>query len=144
MGDHFMRYQLDVAADRETVRRAITTETGVKGWWTDEAVVPESVGSRLALSFPEVPQPFDLELAESSDARVVWRAGSFPPWWEGTTVHWEIADNPDRDGTRVVMTHAGFDPENPVVGLVTMGWGEILTHLRDFAERGEPTPYFKT
>jgi uncharacterized protein YndB with AHSA1/START domain len=143
MGDHFMRYQLDVAADRATVRRAVTTEAGVKGWWTDDAVVPDAVGSRLELTIPEVPQPFDLELAESADDRVVWRAGSFPPWWQGTTVRWEIADNPDRDGTRVVMTHAGFDPDNPVVGIVTMGWGEILTHLRAFAERGEPQPYFK-
>jgi len=42
-----------------------------------------------------------------------------------------------------VMTHAGFDPDNPVVGLVTMGWGEILPHLRAFAESGAPQPYFK-
>ena len=142
MGDHFMRYQLDVGADRETVHRALTTEAGVNGWWTDRAVVPGTVGDRLELTFPDVPQPFELELASSSEDRVEWRAGSFPPWWQGTAVRWELGDNPDGDGTRVVMTHAGFDPDNPVVGIVTMGWGEILAHLRGFAEDGRPQPYF--
>jgi uncharacterized protein YndB with AHSA1/START domain len=142
MGDHFMCYQLDVGADRDTVHQALTTETGVNGWWTDRAVVPAAVGDRLELTFPDVPQPFELELAESSDDRVEWRAGSFPPWWEGTVVRWELADNPDGDGTRIVMTHAGFDPDNPVVGIVTMGWGEILGRLRGFAEEGRPQPYF--
>jgi uncharacterized protein YndB with AHSA1/START domain len=142
MGDHFMRYELDVDADREAVRRALTTEAGVEGWWSSEAVVPDAVGSHLAVTIPGMPQPFDLELAESSGDRVVWHVGSFPPWWEGTTVRWEIGDNPDGDGTRIVMTHIGFDPDNPVVGRVTMGWGEVLARLRGFAERGEPQPYF--
>jgi hypothetical protein len=137
-----MRYQLDVGADPGTVRHALTTETGINGWWTDRADVPEAAGESLELTFPDVPQPFDLELVESSPERVVWRAGSFPPWWQGTTVRWEIADNPDGDGSRVVMTHAGFDPDNPTVGIVTMGWGEILPRLRAFAESGDPQPYF--
>ena len=82
------------------------------------------------------------ELASSSVDRVEWWAGSFPHWCQGTAVRWELGDNPDGDGTRVVMTHAGFDPDNPVVGIVTMGWGEILAHLRGFAEDGRPQPYF--
>ena len=142
MGSHFMRYQLDIGADPVTVRRALTTESGVNGWWTDRAEVPESVGESLELSFPEVPQPFELELVESTPERIVWRAGAFPPWWQGTTVQWELADNPDGDGTRVVMTHAGFEPDNPTVGIVTMGWGEMLARLRGFAEQGRAQPYF--
>src|SRR5918999_4945505 len=124
MGDHFMRYQLDVAADRHAVERALTTEPGVSGWWTDRASVPQVAGGRLELTFPHVPQPFDLELAEASSERVVWRAGSFPPFWESTTISWEIADNPDADGTRLVMTHSGCDPDNSAVGTVTQVWGE--------------------
>jgi hypothetical protein len=77
MGDHFMRYQLDVAADRDAVQRALTTEGGVNGWWTNRATMPEAPGGRLELTFPHVPRPFDLELAEASPAHVVWLAGSF-------------------------------------------------------------------
>jgi uncharacterized protein YndB with AHSA1/START domain len=142
MGDHFMRYQVDVAADIDAVRRALTTQGGVNGWWTNQATMPEAPGGRLELTFPQVPQPFDLELAEASPERVVWLAGSFPPFWEGTTIRWEIADNPEGDGTRIVMTHTGWDPDNPAVGRVTQGWGEILARLRSFAETGDPDPYF--
>jgi hypothetical protein len=53
------------------------------------------------------------------------------------------ADNPEGEGTRIVMTHAGWDPDNDAVGRVTQGWGAILSHLRGFAETGRPDPYFK-
>jgi uncharacterized protein YndB with AHSA1/START domain len=142
MGDHFMRYQLDVAADPPTVQRALTTEEGVRGWWTDTAKVPQTPGEHLELTFPTVPEPFDLELAEASEGSVVWRAGSFPPFWEGTTVSWEVGDNPQGPGTRVMMTHSGFDPDHPIVPMVTMGWGEILPRLRSYAQTGEPDPFF--
>ena len=142
MGAHFMRYQVDAAAGLDTVRDALVTQRGIEGWWTDTASVPENVGGRLALTFPNMPQPFDLELAEASGERIVWRAGSFPPFWDGTSVRWELSDNPERDGTRIVMTHTGWDPSNPIVGMVTQGWGEILTHLRAYVQSGNPDPYF--
>jgi uncharacterized protein YndB with AHSA1/START domain len=142
MGDHFMRYQVDVAADRDAVRRALTTEDGIKGWWTDTAEVPESLGERLVLTFPSVPQPFDLELAEASGDRVVWRAGSFPPFWEGTTIRWDVGDNPDGDGVRILMTHEGWDRDNPAIGRVNVGWGQILGKLKGFTETGDPDPFF--
>jgi uncharacterized protein YndB with AHSA1/START domain len=142
MGNHFMRYQVETGADRGTVRDALVTKRGIEGWWTDTASVPENVGGRLALTFPNMPQPFDLELAESAGERVVWLAGSFPPFWEGTSVRWELSEKPDGDGTRIVMTHTGWDPDNPIVGMVTQGWGEILTHLRAYLQSGNPDPYF--
>ena len=40
------------------------------------------------------------------------------------------------------MTHEGWDPDNPAVGMVTQGWGEILARLRAFAQSGDPNPYF--
>jgi uncharacterized protein YndB with AHSA1/START domain len=142
MGGHFMRYQVDVAADQKAVHEALTTDAGIRGWWTDTAEVPERPGESLVLTFPSVPQPFDLELAEASGERVVWRAGSFPPFWVGTTIRWEVGDNPDGDGVRVLMTHDGWDPDNPAIGRVNVGWGQILGKLKGYVETGEPDPFF--
>jgi uncharacterized protein YndB with AHSA1/START domain len=47
--------QFDVDAAPETVWEALTTEDGIRGWWTTQAEVPEGVGTVLALRFPDAP-----------------------------------------------------------------------------------------
>jgi hypothetical protein len=81
------------------------------------------------------------EQVTEQDARASRRR--LPVLLQGTALSREIADNPDGDGTRLVMSHAGWEPDNPVIGRVTQGWGEILTRLRGYAENGTPQPYFE-
>jgi uncharacterized protein YndB with AHSA1/START domain len=143
MGDHQMIFRIDVDAPRDRALEALTTESGINGWWTDRATVPSNVGATLELTFPGMPQPFDLELTGRSDTRVAWRSRSFPPPWAGTEVVWELADNPEGPGTRIDMRHTGWQPGNPIIGIVTVGWGQILGHLKGYLESGTPQPFFK-
>src|SRR5215469_11473473 len=117
MGDYDMIFRVDVDAPREAVVTALTTESGIKGWWTDRASVPQHVGDTLEFTFPGMPLPFDMELVESTDARVVWRSRTFPPPWVGTRVAWRLGDNPDGPGTRVDMRHGGWEADNDVIGI---------------------------
>jgi len=142
MGDYEMIFRVDVDAPRDAALAALTTESGIKGWWTDRASVPDTVGAILEFSFPDMPQPFDMELVERSDSRVGWRSRSFPPPWAGTLVAWELADNPEGPGTRIDMRHGGWDRDNPMIGIVTVGWGQMLGHLKGFLESGRPQPFF--
>jgi uncharacterized protein YndB with AHSA1/START domain len=139
---HEMIFQLDVSAPRAKVVKAITTQKGINGWWTDTARVPTTVGATMEFSFPGMPQPFDLKLARKADDRIEWEAGSFPPPWAGTRVIWELSDRAEAPGTTVVMRHTGWKLPNPAVGVVTVGWGQIFANLRDYLETGEPSPFF--
>jgi uncharacterized protein YndB with AHSA1/START domain len=138
-----MVFQLDVAADRRTVHDALTTEAGINGWWTDRAVVPTTVGSTLEVTFPGMPMPFDLELVASDADRVEWLSKAFPPPWAGTRMVWRLEDNPEaHGGTRIHMRHVDWTPDNPMLGIVTVGWGQIFANLKAYVESGKPQPFF--
>lgn len=141
---HTMIFQVDVDTDPEAVHTALTTTSGVEAWWTDTAVIPETVGGHLELTFPGMLLPFDLILEECAAKRVSWQAGSFPPPWEGTRCSWDLAANPDAPGTRIRFEHSGWDQSNPHVGMVTFGWGQILGRLKSYLDTGVPSPYFTT
>ncbi|MFN0280551.1 MAG: SRPBCC family protein [Kineosporiaceae bacterium] len=139
---HTMIFQVDTDATLDATHAALTTADGVTAWWTDTATVPETVGGHLELTFPGVPLPFDLILDENGPGRVTWRAGGFPPPWQGTTCTWDLADNPDADGTRLRFEHSGWEESNPAIGSVTFGWGQILGRLKHYLDTGTPDPFF--
>lgn len=140
MGDYAIRMQLDVDADPATVREALDTEQGIASWWTTGTRLDDA-RHRLQTSFPDVPQPFEFAV----DARptvIRWVTGGFPPWWAGTTVSWALEPNPERPGTRVQFVHGGYEPDNPVIPIVTLAWAQILLRLKGYVETGNPQPFF--
>lgn len=142
MGDHHMIFEVTARADAAAARAALTTAEGVQGWWTDTVTVTEGLGGKVEPSFPEVPRPFDLYVTEASDDRIEWTAGEFPPPWAGTRCVWTIGRAPDGAGITVRMEHRDWDAGNPMVGMVTVTWGQIMGNLERYLESGSPDPYF--
>jgi uncharacterized protein YndB with AHSA1/START domain len=143
MGDYHIQMQFDIDADRDRVRRALTTEEGIRGWWSVRTDGPDGdADGQLRVSFPDVEQPFELEMTRNETDRVDWTVGAYPPWWAGTTVRWDLSDNPDRPGTRLLFSHRDYDPSNPVIPIVTPAWAQIIVRLKQYAETGSPRPYF--
>jgi uncharacterized protein YndB with AHSA1/START domain len=144
VGDYHILMQLDIAADQATVRQALTTENGIQAWWTSRAALRSPAGGldgHLATTFPDDPTPFEFEVREAPE-RIEWVTGGFPPWWAGTTVRFDLAENPDGDGTRLSFSHRDYAADNPVIPIVTPAWAQILLRLRGYAESGRPQPFF--
>jgi uncharacterized protein YndB with AHSA1/START domain len=139
MGEYHILMQFDIDADRETVGRALTTEEGIRSWWSTRADGPSD--GRLRVSFPDVPQPFEFAASGNGD-RVEWVTGDFPPWWAGTTIRFELGENPDGPGTRLLFSHRDYEPDNPVIPIVTPAWAQILLRLKGYAESGTAQPFF--
>jgi hypothetical protein len=74
--------------------------------------------------------------------RIEWVAGRFPPWWAGTTIRFELSENPDGPGTRLLFSHRDYEPDDPVIPIVTPAWAQILLRLKSYAETGNPEPFF--
>jgi hypothetical protein len=140
VGDYHILMQFDIDADRQALRRALTSEGGIRSWWSTRTEGPRD--GQLSVSFPNVPQPFVFSVAEDGVDRIEWVTGAFPPWWAGTTIRFDLADNPDGPGTRLLFSHRDYDPDNPVIPIVTPAWAQILLRLEGFAETGEPQPFF--
>jgi uncharacterized protein YndB with AHSA1/START domain len=146
MGDYHITMQFDMAADQEPVRRALTTRDGIASWWSERTTLGDPGGGnakRLEVSFPDVPQPFEFDVSDDAPNRIEWRTGGFPPWWAGTTIRWDLSANPDGPGTRVLFSHRDYEPDNPVIPIVTPAWAQIILRLKAYAETGEPDPFFR-
>lgn len=140
MGDYHILMQFDIDADRATVHRAIATQDGIRNWWSVRTDGPAN--SQLRVAFPDVPQPFEFSVARDDDERVEWVTGGFPPWWAGTSIRWDLTDNPDRPGTRLLFGHRDYTADNPVIPIVTPAWAQIILRLKGYAETGRPQPFF--
>jgi hypothetical protein len=132
--------QFYIGADRATVHRALATQEGIRSWWSVRTDGPAD--GQLRVTFPDVPRPFEFAVARNDDERVEWVTGGFPPWWAGTSIRWDLADNPDEPGTRLLFGHRDYDPDNPVIPIVTPAWAQIILRLKGYAETGRPQPFF--
>ncbi len=140
MGDYHILMQFDIGADAATVHRALSTEDGVRSWWSRRTDGPTD--RQLRVSFPDVQQPFEFAVGRNDDKRVEWVTGGFPPWWAGTTIRWDLFANPDGPGTRLLFSHRDYAPDNPVIPIVTPAWAQIILRLKGYAETGAAQPFF--
>jgi hypothetical protein len=138
MGDYNVLMQFDIDADPEVVWRAIATEDGIRAWWNTHADLD---GERLHVAFPDQPQPFEFAVRNGSD-KLDWVNGAFPPWWAGTTIRWLVGPNPEKPGTRLRFEHRDFDPDNPVIPIITPAWAQMILRLKGYAETGTRQPFF--
>jgi hypothetical protein len=138
MGDYHVLMQFDIEAEPETVRQALDGEDAISSWWTSRARL---ANGRLETSFPDVPQPFEFEVREGPE-RIEWVTGGFPPWWAGTRIRFDVGINPDGPGTRLLFSHRDYEPDNPVIPIITPAWAQILLRLKGYAETGVRQPFF--
>lgn len=143
MGDYHIRMQFDIDADRAAVLKALTTRTGVESWWSDAVEgTPGEAGGAFRISFPGVEAPFEFDVTASTDQRVEWRTGGFPPWWQGTTIRWDVTDGAGGVGTQLLFSHRDFDADNEIIPIVTPAWAQIVARLKSYAEDGMSRPFF--
>lgn len=140
MGDYHILMQFDINADRAKVHDALASQAGIASWWSVRTTGPTD--GQLRVSFPDVPQPFEFSVARDDADRIEWVTGGFPPWWAGTSIRWDLADNPDGPGTRLLFSHRDYAPDNPVIPIVTPAWAQIILRLKAYAETGHRQPFF--
>src|SRR6266508_6956736 len=136
VGDYHVLMQFDIDADPDNVRQALTTQEGIRAWWTTHADLDDS---RLETSFPDTTQPFEFTVRNGDD-RIEWVTGGFPPWWANTTIRFDVRPRPDGPGTRLLFSHRDYEPDNPVIPIITPAWAQILLRLKGYSETGERQP----
>ena len=130
-------FQVDIAARRDKVARAIASEEGVRSWWTEAAEVPAGTGGVMRLGFAMAPAPFELRVDEASDEVVRWASvGAFPPHWAGTEVSWELAESAEPAGTQVMFRHTGWPSDEGMFGATAYTWGQLMASLKAYVETG--------
>src|SRR5688572_443778 len=109
MGDYSIKAQFEVACPPSGLKRWLDTPQGISGWWSDKVEgAAGTVGDTFHVTFPTSPVVFDLQVMAASDTAVEWHIPQNPPWWQDTTIRFELsAANGDK--THMLFTHKGFD-----------------------------------
>ncbi len=142
MGDYRILMQFEIDAEPKKVWEAIATPTGVAAWWSDLVTGdPGLVGSTWTNKFPDVPKPFEYNVVEASGNRLEWSIDTFPEWWLGTSIRWELSPKPEGSGTVLSFTHGGFDPDHPIIPIITPAWAAIIGRLKGYVETGQANPF---
>jgi uncharacterized protein YndB with AHSA1/START domain len=141
-----IKHVLNIKATPETIYDAVSTENGIKGWWSADCSVGTTEGSSSLLKFDKqgmlVAMGF-ITLTLQTNEKVVWECISMPnPAWIGTKI--STAISPGEDGCQVIFTHSNFDKK--WAGLEpfeqTKGtWNHFVSSLVSFCEGGTGQPW---
>jgi hypothetical protein len=139
MGDYAIKAQFESASDATEIKKWLDNTEGIAGWWSDRVEGSAgSPGDEFQVSFPSTPVVFELEVTECSDDAVEWHVAESPPWWKGTTIRFDLS--PGEQGTNLLFTHRGFEPNDPIIQAITPAWVRFVDNLVEVARSGNANP----
>jgi uncharacterized protein YndB with AHSA1/START domain len=132
-------HSVDVAATADHVYEALTTETGLAGWWTADNKVDRKIGSINQFRFgPDTLLTFRVDELEPS-RRVAWSSIDGPPDWKGTQVTFDIT--PKGNTANLHFRHEGFAAGYELFGMFNYLWAQNLRSLKLWLETGTGEPF---
>jgi uncharacterized protein YndB with AHSA1/START domain len=134
--------QTDTTADPTAAYTALTTTDGVAGWWTTRNQTSGTVGEVDQMWFPDAPMAWELRVDEAVPGKLLARhCVGGPPQWIGTGVQFVLEPAP-QGGTTILLDHTGFAQVDEMFRIVTLGWAQMLLHLKQYLDSGQPAPFF--
>lgn len=138
-----MLFAVEVDADAESVYGAISTEAGEAAFWTSDLDLEPVIGSIARFGFPGAPVDLRMRIDALEPGRLVrWTCLGDFPYWDGTTVTWELSAA-TIGATDVLFRHDGWPDDYPELeyAKVSYTWARILGALKAFAETGAIQPF---
>jgi uncharacterized protein YndB with AHSA1/START domain len=129
-----------VKASPEALFDALTTVSGLAGWWTG-ATGSGDAGGELTLFF-DPPEPLVMHVDQATPPTLVqWTVThcTFLPDWVGTRPTFTITPV-DGDASELQFRHHGLTPELDCIEQCTRGWDHFLESLRKYVEVGRGMP----
>jgi hypothetical protein len=130
-----------------TPRQAFDAINDVSGWWGRITGSTTTVGDEFVYVVPGLHYSGFRVTEVVPDRRISWLVtGSYLDFiadkqeWNGTSVRFDI-DEID-EGTRIVFSHEGLEPEVECYDLCSNAWSMFVNgSLKTFIETGEGKPY---
>lgn len=139
-------HKLSLKASPEAVYTALSTESGINGWWSKDCTVGAKTGEKSLLKFNKEGNIVEMGFRTETlipNKRVVWECTeNANPAWIGTQIISEIA--PAEDGTALVFSHAGFDEKwkgQDAFEMTKGGWEHFVNSLVAYCEAGVGQPW---
>ncbi len=136
-----MRHEVEIDAPPEKVFEAITTQTGLRGWWTADSMAEPRVGSVAVFGFYNRRLLFRMRIEKLTPGKkVVWTCLGENDEWKGTRLIWQISQ---KEGTTVLrFVHGDWRSTSGYFAYCNSTWGMLMYRLKDYAEGTAPGPYY--
>ena len=127
---------IEIAAPASSILAALTTEAGLRGWFTESATFD---GKHATFTFarPEITRVVSFAV-ERCDARgIVLRctAEQNNPEWRDTTLAMSV------EGNHVRLVHSGYPAKDECYERCVQGWAYFMPSLKSYVETGRGTPF---
>ncbi len=137
-----IRHFVPIETTPEKVYAALTTEPGLRSWWTADTKTEPSVGGGAEFGFDRREAVFRMKIEQLEAAkRVVWSCHGDHPGWAGTRLTWEI--EPAGATTNLRFVHSGWREITDFAAGCNSTWGELMYRLKDYLEGRKPGPRWK-
>ncbi|MBL8019640.1 MAG: SRPBCC domain-containing protein [Leptospirales bacterium] len=142
-------HKIGIRAGTADILKALTTKTGLAGWWTREVEGQFSngasrVGESIRFDF-EKKGGFDMKVKTVAPERVTWECTDGPDEWIGSQIDFSLKPVATSDGatmTLIHFRHQDWKTENDFTAHCSMKWAIFLLSLRSLLEvgKGQPAP----
>lgn len=139
MADLLHEIVIDAKADEVT--QALTTQDGLRSWWTADSTAEPTVGSTAEFGFDNRQIVFRMKVEQIDPGqKVVWFCIGGPDQWVGTRVTWFV--NEENGTTRLRFAHSDWKSIDGVYAICNTTWGHLMVVLKQYLEGENPGPYF--
>lgn len=132
-------HRVGIEASPERVYKALTTDDGLKQWWTNDISGAGDVGSIIKFRFNGGGPDFIVkELIANKSVR--WRhSGDVPEAWMGTEIIFKLQN--DGKQTFVQFTHSNWKESTDFMAHCSTKWAVFLISLKEAVENNQGRPF---
>jgi len=136
------QHRVIVNAPPADVFRAITTQAGLRGWYTPTPEGEPIHGRRIKLHFKTKEGPFEWKVTESKPSSTVrWECIEGPGSAFGSIATFNLTEK--EDGRTIVdLDHEGLESTNGKSRVCNTMWGVLMHHLKKYVETKKADPAF--
>jgi uncharacterized protein YndB with AHSA1/START domain len=145
--NHYRR-QLALAASADAVYQALSTQKGLRSWWTQTCDVASTVGGKATFRFGEHHKVMQITRLVAAlevrwhcvEALINVDAFKRKDEWVGTDIVFKLI--PQSAGTTLLdFEHVGLTPDFECFGVCQSGWDLYLGSLQSLVETGQGAPF---
>jgi uncharacterized protein YndB with AHSA1/START domain len=137
-----IRHQISIDVIPEKVYAALTSQAGLRSWWTADTIADDRVGGNVELGFDRKSIIFRMRIEQLQPAiLVLWSCHGDLPEWIGTTLTWKISAENGKSVLR--FTHANWKAITDLYAICNSSWGELTYRIKNYLEGRNPGPLWK-
>ena len=137
-------HRIAINAPPEKIVSAVSTNEGIRSWWTDDCEVAPRVGAVDVFRFHGGAVEFQFRVDELGPERIAWTClpgANTPPEWPSTRVTFDLRKGAN-GATTLDFAHRGWASAQGELPQCNTVWGELMHRLKDTAEGKPRGSYF--